>query len=105
MRPFPSLAARFSFILDILKWLLKRGVGMNLPVSRWPSVTTKGEQTRYYVQGRLDLNVYVLNCLQYVDVMLVPHVLSCASHAASEVAYKRGRAKFRVKAQRFFFLW
>ena len=55
------------------------------------------------MRGRVDLNVYVLNCLQCVDVMLVPHVLSCASHAASEVAYKRGRAKFRVEAERLFF--
>jgi hypothetical protein len=69
MRPFPSLAARFSFILYILKWLLKRGVGMNLPVSRWPSVTTKGVKTRYDTRGRLDLSLYALHCLHYADAM------------------------------------
>ena len=57
------------------------------------------------MQGRLDLNVYVLNSLHHVDVMLVPHALSCASHAVSEVEFKGGRAKFRVNAERLFFLW
>jgi hypothetical protein len=55
------------------------------------------------VQGRLDLNVYVLNSLHHVDVMLVPHALSCASHAVSEVEFKGGRAKLRVNAERRFF--
>jgi hypothetical protein len=32
-----------------------------LPVWQWPSVTGKGEQTRYDVQGRVDLSVYVFN--------------------------------------------
>ena len=57
----------------------------------------------YDVQGRLDLNLYVLNSLHHVHVMLVPHALSCASHAVSEVELKGGRAKLRVNAERRFF--
>ena len=57
----------------------------------------------YDVQGRLDLNVYVLSGLHHVHVLLAPHVLSCASHAVSKVELKGGRAKLRVNAERRFF--
>ena len=76
---------------------------MNLPVSRWPSVTTKGVKTRYDTQGRLDLSLYALHCLHYADAMQVLASLSRALHAPSEVTYKRCRPKFRVKAERPFF--
>ena len=54
------------------------------------------------MQGRLDLNVYVLSGLHHVRVLLAPHVLSCASHVVSKVELKGGRAKLRVNAERFF---
>ena len=57
----------------------------------------------YDVQGRLDLNVYVLSGLHHVHVLLAPHVLSCASHVVSKVELKGGRAKLRVNAEMRFF--
>jgi hypothetical protein len=55
------------------------------------------------VQGRLDLNVYVLSGLHHVHVVLSPHALSCASHAVSKVELKCGRAKLGVNAERRLF--
>ena len=55
------------------------------------------------MQGRLDLNVYVLSGLHHVHVVLAPHAVSCASHAVSKVELKCGRAKLRVSAERRLF--
>ncbi len=89
--------------MTIKRVLCTSGVGRFLAFGQRPSEATKRLKTIYDVQGRLDLNVYVLSGLHHVHVVLSPHAFSCASRAVSMVELRCGRAKLGVNVERLLF--